>query len=106
MENSTLKFNAFDEHDVKSISEFGSKICDMRKEDMNESMAKYNLEKAIKSLRKLDRNEQNTEKTIELLKLTQNMTFNIQSFCYSEEIVEWIVSLNIHNLVKDIINII
>lgn len=96
--------DSFDSNNIQSIKDAANKVHHMIQKDVNETFIKKNFEKAIKCLKQMNQNEYESEKTKQLLRLIGNSTARIGQYLYTEEIIKWLVSLEMHNLFKKMLN--
>lgn len=92
----------FNEKNVKKLKEFVAetrdKLVEMQMEDISEEYCRFNFERAINCIKKYKPKQYESEITKRLLTLTTSTSLAMSQYYYSEELIEWILNLNIQNL--------
>lgn len=107
MGNNIKNIKSFNENDAHKLKEFvdktEKKVLNMGFRALTDDFCKINLEKIISCLKNLNKNEYQTEKTKQLMRLTPSITFAIQTYYSSNEATEWILSLKLHETFKEML---
>lgn len=94
------KIKSYNVNDIDSIRKFCDEIAHIKKEELNETMIKYNFEKSINYLETLNLNEYQTNHSKEILSLIYVLTLQMTYFIHSPDTTKWLISLNTHSIFR------
>ena len=93
------KIQTFDPTNIDSITQFANEVCKWNSNEVSEEFLLLNVKKGIDALKQINKNDYDTERTKELLRLIGN----ISSFCRSTESIDVIIKEDLHPTLREII---
>ena len=94
----------FNENDLNSITTAEYKILYMTQINVDADFINKCIEKALKCLKTMNKDDYTKRNTEGLLRVLMNCTLKISQFLYSNETIKWILNMNMHETLKNILN--
>lgn len=93
-----VTINTFNENDDSSIRAFASSLLIMSDTIANENFIKLNLKKGINCFQKMNPNDYTSDKAEYLIKIVHNLTNQISNYMFTDEMIEYFLSLEVHSM--------